>query len=50
MGVGARHVREWSSDFSLSAMWVRDFLLLLDIFACMEKIDLACFGKQLFFH
>jgi hypothetical protein len=27
---------------------VRDFLLLLDIFACMEKIALAYFGRQLF--
>ena len=50
MGVGARHVREWSSDFSLSAMWVRDFLLLLDIFASMDKIVMAYFGKQLFSH
>jgi hypothetical protein len=50
MGVGARHVREWSDDFSLSTLHVCDFILLLDTFACMEKIALACFGKQLFSH
>jgi hypothetical protein len=50
MGVGTRHAREWSDDFSLLTLHMRDFLLLLDIFACMEKIALACFGKQLFSH
>jgi hypothetical protein len=30
------------------ALRVRGFLLLLYVFVCMEKIVLACFGKQLF--
>jgi hypothetical protein len=47
MGAGTQHVREWSNDFSLLTLRVRDFILLLDIFACMEKIALAYFGKQL---
>jgi hypothetical protein len=31
-----------------SLLRARDLLLLLDIFACMEKIALVYFGKQLF--
>jgi hypothetical protein len=50
MGAGAQHACEWSDDFSLSTFWVQDFLLILDIFACMEKIVLAYFGEQLFLH
>ena len=41
MGVHARHTREWCGDFSLRPFWVRDFLLLLETFACMEEIALA---------
>jgi hypothetical protein len=46
MGAGARHTREWSNDFSLPTLRVRSFLLLLDTFACMEKIALVYFGKH----
>jgi hypothetical protein len=34
--------------FLASTLRVRGFLLLHDIFACMEKIALAYFGEQLF--
>jgi hypothetical protein len=50
MGVGTRHAREWSGDFSPPPLRVHDYLLLLDIFAWMEKIVLAYSGKQLFSH
>jgi hypothetical protein len=41
MGAHARYAREWSGDFSLRPLQVHDFLLLLQIFACMEKITPA---------
>jgi hypothetical protein len=45
MGAGTLHAREWFVDFSPPHLRVRDYLLLLDIFACMEKIVLAYSGK-----
>jgi hypothetical protein len=36
--------------FLASTLRVHGFLLLLDIFAYIEKIALAYFGKQLFSH
>lgn len=49
MDTGVRHMREWFDDFSLSTLRVCGFLFLLDIFfAFMEKIELSCFGNQLF--
>ena len=40
-GAGARHAREWSCHSSPSCLRVRSFVLLLEIFACMEKIALS---------
>jgi hypothetical protein len=38
MGAGSRHACEWSDDFSLSTMRVRDFLLLIDILHAWRKL------------
>jgi hypothetical protein len=36
---GARHVREWSVKILILTLRACGFLLLLNIFACMEKIE-----------
>jgi len=38
---GARHAREWSGKILVLNLRARGFLLLLNIFACMEKIVVA---------
>jgi len=38
---GARHAREWSGKILVLNLQARGFLLLLNIFACMEKIVVA---------
>jgi hypothetical protein len=48
MGAAARYAREWSDDFLRPPLRVCDLILLLDIFACMEKIVLTYYSKQLF--
>jgi len=38
---GARHARKWSGKILVLTLQVRGFLLLLNIFTCMEKIAVA---------
>jgi len=38
---GARHAREWSGKILVLTLRARGFLLLLNIFACKEKIAVA---------
>jgi hypothetical protein len=49
MDAGTWHTREWSGDFLSPPLQVRDYLLMLNIFACMEKVRrqaiIACMEK-----
>jgi hypothetical protein len=38
MDAGTWHTREWSGDFLSPPLPVRGYLLMLNFFACMEKV------------